>query len=756
MKDTTATIRRRDKVDSCTCGFDEDNIARMAPQGDQKPCFGDCMGQFLAPVLPPGSGINSEGAASPAMCEAFNGTVSSKNDEKFWPLYWCDITYCGLGIERGGPEGAGRKGQDPNVNKIINNCNGIGIKNIYDPGPPPDEFSCSTGKDGESTCQNPAGKDDPSSAQDGPKTRPTHGTAAHPTSSSKAATDTHGSASAGATTTTSGSGLSHGAKIALAVCSAIGLLTLVGIILVCLRRRKRRKTEFRSALLKSSLLGRGGYGGSGGGNGLGGDGAYFPCPSRSGGGEGGYSPTPLLSPAGSAMGGGGSIASVGDPPLTPPLRLRDRRLLLPSILLRPGTSRSSDVSPPLTPLTPAYSPSQNYNASPSIFPPSPICSPTVNKLVPRHERTPTPQKIPIDSLPPLPPQIASAMPTSSAGNATGSIISRGSLRSANTTSTATYCPSSVTANSHTSLLRHEVTLSTMSATTILPASCSSPPGSPPRPPRPHDTPLQIPDLLSAAPAPSSMSPPPTFRGFSPPPLGAGTLPSPPLPPLAVSVSVPTSSATSPTRGPTTPRAFQLSQGGGSGFQRQQQQQPRSFSSPFQGVPSSPRGSANTAKKDTRSQPTNKNNGMNVEDRGSWGSWDGTHTMPTTVHTGGISNTHHNPNNEAASTHKGLGIAAPEIGTARSCSSPVPLPLHVVQGHGHHGHEVHVPLPLSSPTTPRQESGSNAANPAGSDTSASVYEYEYDGYSHGSFGYAHGDGQGQGQQNDARNLIGGVF
>ncbi|KAM7191332.1 hypothetical protein V8F33_008935 [Rhypophila sp. PSN 637] len=713
-----ATIRIRDKVDSCTCRFD--HIEPMSSQGDQKPCFDSCMRQFLAPVLPPGSGINPDGAASTAMCEAFNGTFPGKNDVnmKFWPLYW------------------------------------IGIDGIYDTGPPPEGFSCSTGKDPESTCQNPAAKDDPSSAQDGPKTTPTQATAAHPTSSSKAATDTHGSASAGATTTTSTSGLSHGAKIALAVCSAIGLLTLVGIILVCLRRRKRRKTEFRSALLKSSLLSRGGYGGSGGGNGLGGgDGAYFPCPSRCGGGEGGYSPTPLLSPAGSAMGGGGSIASAGDPPLTPPLRLRDRRLLLPSILLRPGTSRSSDVSPPLTPLTPAYSPSQNYNASPSIFPPSPICSPTVNKLVPRHERTPTPQKIPIDSLPPLPPQIACAMPTNSVGNATGSITSRGSLNSANTNSTATYCPSSVTANTHTSLLRHEVTLSTMSATTILPASCSSPPGSPPRPPRPHDTPLQIPDLLSAAPAPSSMSPPPTFRGFSPPPLGAsGTLPSPPLPPLAVSVSVPTSSPTSPTRGPTTPRAFQLSQGGGSAFQRHPQQQPRSFSSPFQGVPSSPRGSANTAKKDTSKHHTHKMNDAHVEDRGSWGSWDGTHTMPT-VHTGGTNTCTHNPNSEASSTHKGLGIA-PEIGTARSCSSPVPLPLHV---HGH-GHDVHVPSPLASPT-PRQQSGT-AANPAGSDTSGSVYEYEYVGYSHGSssYGYAHGDGHGdgQGQQNDPRNFIGGAF
>lgn len=70
--------------------------------------------------------------------------------------------------------------------------------------------------------------------------------------------------------------------------------------------------------------------------------------------------------------------------LTPPLRLRDRKFL-PSIL-RPG---SRSPSPPLTPLTPAYSPQPGASAGTGaggVFPPSPICSPTTNKLVPRRER----------------------------------------------------------------------------------------------------------------------------------------------------------------------------------------------------------------------------------------------------------------------------------------------------------------------------------------------------------------------------------
>ncbi|KAM7201174.1 hypothetical protein V8F20_004920 [Naviculisporaceae sp. PSN 640] len=776
--------------DSC-CYFDAANISPMPQEGDRKACFMSCMAQFLESVLP-GSESNPEGMASTTMCKTLNGT-SAGDERTFWPLYWCDMNYCGLAVDRNGNEG-----QDPNVNKIINNCNGIGVSTILDSGPPPEGFSCSSDKAGDSTCNPPTmNKMGPTSAQEAPgpapsttKVIPTNPTAAHPTVSSKAATDTHSSSSStGAPlTTTESSGLSHGAKIALAVCSVLGLLILVGLIFIFLRRRKRRKTQFRSALLQSQLLGSTG--------GRGGDGMFFPFSGRGGGGDGGYSPTPLISPAGSAV--GGSINTVADPPLTPPLRLRDRRLLLPSIL---RTSRSSDVSPPLTPLTPAYSPNHTNanNSSATSFPTSPICAPTVNKLVPRHERTPTPQKIPIESLPPL------ASSNGANGGNGGSNSRRGSMITASNNS-ATYCPSSMGANSHTSLLRHEVTLSSTSSsasTVVPPHACSSPPGSPPRPPRPHDTPLEIPDLLSAAPATSSMSPPPAFRGFSPP----GPLPSPPPPPLAVSVSIPAPKSM-PSPGPASPGigTFQGFSGPGSYFLRQAQRpgSPRSFSSPFgaQDVPrsaggerkaSSPTLATRTLELNLIDRATTNHANKNTADddanntRGSWGSWDGTPAAtPTTTSQGRATFA----NNAGGDIPRGLRPMTPTATTIPTPTAISPLSMSFSAPRSPFQSGPGSPRLVSGPAlssgvgvlgspSRQQEKPTDAgtslpfAGGEQDDDGSSASEYEYHGYEYG-FGSGNGNGNGgasisspykaQGNGNghdrhagaDPRNFIGGAF
>ena len=172
------------------------------------------------------------------------------------------------------------------------------------------------------------------------------------------------------------------------------------------------------------------------------------------------SPTPLIS------------SSHDSRPLIPPLRLRDRKLL-PSIL-RSGYNQSP--SPPLTPLTPAHSYGGGGGGHSSVmFPSSPITSPTTNKLVPRRERAGRVHGTG-GSLPSLPPAALFGM------HGPGAPGSRGSLSS--------YGAGSITGPSS---LRNEAF--SFSGTT------SPPPTSPTRPPRPHEGPLEIPDLVRPAPFP---------------------------------------------------------------------------------------------------------------------------------------------------------------------------------------------------------------------------------------------------------------
>ncbi|KAK1754733.1 hypothetical protein QBC47DRAFT_225233 [Echria macrotheca] len=440
----------------CECYVQADEVRAAAQQGNPKPCLEVCRNQFLQAVSPNWT----EDSGWTTGCQ---NLTSAAPTTQFWSLYWCDSTFCGVAINQtGGLE------QDPNVGLIINTCQNIGFHSVLDPGPPPATYACRTEKGEASLCvqtrvhadvtetapvaqQTPSGAaTTPVSAPGSTVSRPAESTgtpaATHSATPFSAAPTRLSSADAGASTT-SGSGLSAGARVAIGVCSALALLAFVALALLCLYRRNRRRASKHRSLRTQLRL------------------THTALPSGS--------PTPLISPANSASG--------GRPPLTPPLRLRERKFL-PSIL-RPG---NRSPSPPLTPLTPAYN---IYNPG-GAFPSSPICSPTTNKLIPRRER----HGGSLGSLPPIPPQ----MPFGISGGAAGT-ASRGSQSS--------YGASSVTGHSS---LRNEVL-----APTSTPAAhhTGTPPSSPTRPPRPHDAPLEIPDLVS----PTSPLGPPPNRALPPPP-----------------------------------------------------------------------------------------------------------------------------------------------------------------------------------------------------------------------------------------------
>ncbi|KAL2131906.1 hypothetical protein VTI74DRAFT_4462 [Chaetomium olivicolor] len=343
----------------CECYFNTAEIKQGQWQEDPSTCLRNCKVQFLRSAL---KGWDETSGWSDG-CRSLNGTVSVR---EFWSLYWCDSTFCGVGID---PKGG--LWQDPNVDLIINTCQNIGFSSVLDPGPPPPDFRCSTEADTQGLCsvtvvqvpaatpaplpsttQHPVTVSSASPVAATARSKPTPAVVASDHTFSSP-TSTEGSASPSAASTTSGSNLTGQGKAAVAICSVLALIALVTFVLLCLRRRKKRKASFRRALRSRRGFDHAGPAGS---------------------------PTPLISPASSAIG----TRTI----LTPPLLLRDRKFL-PSIL-RPG---SRSPSPPLTPLTPAYS-SQHSNAGAGVFPSSPICSPTTSKLVPRHERTGTPRAYP--------------------------------------------------------------------------------------------------------------------------------------------------------------------------------------------------------------------------------------------------------------------------------------------------------------------------------------------------------------------------
>ncbi|KAL2155429.1 hypothetical protein VTH82DRAFT_171 [Thermothelomyces myriococcoides] len=276
-------------------------------------CLAICRAQFQQEMLKEWEGSNgwAEG------CGILNrGTAA----QEFWSLYWCDSTFCGVAIN---PDGG--LGQDPSVDLIINTCQNIGFYSIFDPGPPPLNFSCSKNADMSSICS--ATITSASQSTPGPEisvimtklgttTRWPDSTLVIPASPREPTTTSQMPSTA---STTSGSNITEQGKAAIAVCSALGLLLLVCFTFVWLQRRKRRKGAFDRALRLRHDHPQG-------------------IDRRAG------SLTALMFPTGLAVG------SSTRGTLTPPLRLHDRKFL-PSIL-RPGSRPSP--SPPLTPLTPAY------------------------------------------------------------------------------------------------------------------------------------------------------------------------------------------------------------------------------------------------------------------------------------------------------------------------------------------------------------------------------------------------------------------
>ncbi|KAK4655866.1 hypothetical protein QC762_306180 [Podospora pseudocomata] len=568
-----------EKDGSCECHINKAEIQKGAWNEDRSECISNCKTQFLQSISP---GWSEAASGWADVCGNLNSTSKGVEvaEYRFWSLYWCDSAFCGVAIDQ-----SKGLGQDPNVDSIITTCDNNGFKPIIDPGPPHEDFKCSTEGDGAGSCTDssfsrlqltssvtwessallptaasatavgvglgsvstvqgttsvlqesdfsrpplantfmapesqqteavpPLPTTTPTTAEIFTFTAETKSTSSDPTklppmngletsfpvpsfpastfavssisslttstlltttSTSSTSSATHPAASKTSTSTSAPVASATAAENGLSNPAKIAIAvcaTIALLMLICalfLCLRKRKRGG-ESSPPHRSLRSRLGL--------------------NNGKWGGGNNPTPLISPASSLMG-----TTASNQGITPPLRLRQRKFipsLLPSILRPGGGARSG--SPPLTPLTPQHS-------TGGVFPSSPICTPTTSKLVPRHERTPGGYT---GGLPPIPAPVP--MFVKDCGRGSGSAAS------------------SMTAATTNNFFGGG------GVGGVFEKSPSS--SSPARPKRPHDGPLEIPDLLvgggggggggssTGSLVSPPLSPPPTRALPATPPVG---------------------------------------------------------------------------------------------------------------------------------------------------------------------------------------------------------------------------------------------
>lgn len=436
----------------------------------------------------------------------------------------------------------------------------IGYPSVYDPGPPSASFVCNsllTAGPSANPCRNIAAAKTlaptPAALSSGAVVDSTLLTMAPASTSpsphlTTAAPNTGGGVTAAANASgTRGSeagdgGPSAGIKAAIVVCVVLAVLMLAGVLAFCVCLRRQRKKLHGQPYPGHGTSNGGGHVGSG---------------SRSRGGIGflarlhlgrhahrhrhaqaDEAPSPLISPASSySRGRGDGVSFVSIWPSTvsgggeggigragvrsshsrqhqahPPRYRQRRRMFLPGFLDRGRLDRS--MSPPLTSLSPPPSPTQlstrgsghgSGKLVPYYFPSSPICQPTTNKLEPRRERTPTirsgkergggtiarllqkprrqqegaSQDEERQGCPPYLPLVPSLPP---------SLFPLGGYDGLHAGSP---------------IYGHALTTDTVEPASSLFGGSSRglgmPPASPVRPPRPHEGPLEIPDLVAPDP-----------------------------------------------------------------------------------------------------------------------------------------------------------------------------------------------------------------------------------------------------------------
>ncbi|KAI6369144.1 hypothetical protein MCOR25_004499 [Pyricularia grisea] len=114
---------------------DKARMAKLVDQGLSNPpeCLTQCAKAAITRMLP--KGLPYCGDTTVDICTFLEFFASP---EDLWALYWCDSTFCGVANRQ--PR---QLGQDPTVNRVINQCQNLGRRGLVDPGPPPEGYTCS-------------------------------------------------------------------------------------------------------------------------------------------------------------------------------------------------------------------------------------------------------------------------------------------------------------------------------------------------------------------------------------------------------------------------------------------------------------------------------------------------------------------------------------------------------------------------------------------------------------------------------------
>ena len=101
--------KTRNKGEGCDCYFDTTQIQKGNWKEDPKVCLQNCRTEFLKQIYP-GWDMNSRWLEGCRSLLSDNGTASPPLPEsRFWNLYWCDSTFCGVAIDPQGGLGLDRE-----------------------------------------------------------------------------------------------------------------------------------------------------------------------------------------------------------------------------------------------------------------------------------------------------------------------------------------------------------------------------------------------------------------------------------------------------------------------------------------------------------------------------------------------------------------------------------------------------------------------------------------------------------------------
>ncbi|KAI2616311.1 hypothetical protein GGR54DRAFT_240192 [Hypoxylon sp. NC1633] len=348
-----------------------------------------------------------------------------------------------------------KAGQSPSVDLIINTCQGIGNFPIFDPGPPLSTvFSCPSVVEESRPGETGLVASPSSTGQSAMIT--TTSTPSYSAAKSTPSSELNATASGVDVAPSASTGLTEGSKAAIGICSSLAIIAVIFLVGFLISRRRSRPKGYLNNAANAPVLRR--------------SSSEPPSGSHS----------PLITPPPSASSKG--------PPRTPPARLSERRFL-PSLLKQGGgaTPNSSLAS----------------GMDERGFPSAALGAPSEKKnLAQHHERRATSNSNSINQppLPPSPPAAVHFAPYFLRDSGSSYSSGPGGASTATTGSNKASSVHSVAAAVH----------GTHTPPSTLPLS-------PTRPARPHEGPLEIPNLVTpAGPPPNRALPaPPPYHPSSP-------------------------------------------------------------------------------------------------------------------------------------------------------------------------------------------------------------------------------------------------